>query len=70
MLRLRGRVGISAVILEEDAARIVERKDKETIYRLDRLGIPLVEVVTAPDIKTPEQAKNVGLKIGEIFKEL
>jgi len=63
-----GRVGISAVILEEDAARIVERKDKETIYRLDRLGIPLVEVVTAPDIKTPEQAKNVGLKIGEILR--
>ena len=63
-----GRVGIDAVILEEDAARIVEKNDKETIYRLDRLGIPLVEVVTAPDIKTAEQAKNVSMKIGEILR--
>jgi len=63
-----GRVGINAVILEEDAARIVERNSKDTIYRLDRLGIPLVEVVTASDIKTAEQAKNVSLKIGEILR--
>lgn len=63
-----GRVGINAVILEEDAARIVERSDERTIYRLDRLGIPLVEIVTAPDIKTPEHAKNVSLKIGDILR--
>ncbi len=63
-----GRVGINAVILEEDAARIVEKRDKAVVYRLDRLGIPLVEIVTAPDIKTPEQAKNVSLKIGEILR--
>jgi len=63
-----GRVGIDAVILEEDAARIVERADNKTIYRLDRLGIPLVEVVTAPDVKNAEQAKKVGLKIGEILR--
>jgi len=42
-------------------------KDK-VVYRLDRLGIPLVEVVTAPDIKSPEQAKEVALKIGEILR--
>ena len=62
------RIGIDAVILEEDAARIVERTEKETIYRLDRLGIPLVEVVTAPDVRTAEQARKVGLKIGEILR--
>ncbi|MCK4552863.1 Glu-tRNA(Gln) amidotransferase subunit GatE [Candidatus Pacearchaeota archaeon] len=79
-----GRVGINAVILEEDAARIVSRTPQaypeksstkiftkgkdEVVYKLDRLGIPLVEIVTAPDIKTPEQAKNVSLKIGEILR--
>ncbi|MFH1787483.1 MAG: hypothetical protein ABH811_01700, partial [archaeon] len=63
-----GRVRIDAVILEEDAARIVERNNEKTIYRLDRLGIPLVEIVTAPDINTPEQAKQVSLKIGEIIR--
>ena len=63
-----GKVGINAIILEEDAARIVEKNNNEMIYRLDRLGIPLVEIVTAPDIKSPEQAKSVSLKIGEILR--
>ncbi|MBU2104813.1 MAG: Glu-tRNA(Gln) amidotransferase subunit GatE [Nanoarchaeota archaeon] len=63
-----GKVGINAVILEEDAARIIEKKGDKTVYKLDRLGIPLIEVVTAPDIKTPEQAKEVGLMIGQILR--
>jgi len=63
-----GKVGISDVILEEDAARIVEKTDNQVTYRLDRLGIPLVEVVTSPDIKNAEQAKKISLKIGEILR--
>ncbi|MDP3986780.1 MAG: Glu-tRNA(Gln) amidotransferase subunit GatE [Nanoarchaeota archaeon] len=65
----RGRVGISYVYLEEDAARkISDAERKESVYRLDRLGIPLVEIVTAPDVKTPEQAKEVALHIGDILR--
>jgi len=64
----KGRVGINYVYLEEDAARIVERSKEKDIYKLDRLGIPLVEIVSAPDVKTPEQAKEVALKIGEILR--
>ena len=63
-----GPVGIESVLLEEDAARIVERLDGKEIYKLDRLGIPLVEIVTAPDIKTPEQAKQIALQIGDILR--
>lgn len=63
-----GKVGIDYLYLEEDAARIVEKGDKKDIYKLDRLGIPLVEIVTAPDIKTPEQAKETALHIGEILR--
>lgn len=64
----KGKVGIESVCLEEDAARIVEKKKDKTIFRLDRLGIPLVEIATAPDIKTPEQAKEVALHIGNILR--
>jgi Glu-tRNA(Gln) amidotransferase subunit E-like FAD-binding protein len=63
-----GKVGIDYLYLEEDAARIVEKTDKKDIYKLDRLGMPLVEIVTAADIKTPEQAKEVALYIGEILR--
>jgi len=64
----QGRVGIEGIFLEEDAARIIEKGKDKTIYRLDRLGIPLVEIATSPDIKTPEQAKEVALHIGNILR--
>ncbi len=63
-----GRVGIEGVFLEEDSARPVSREGKKDVYRLDRLGVPLVEIATAPDIKTPEQAKEVALHIGNILR--
>src|SRR3972149_1870488 len=53
---------------EEDSARITEKKGNVAVYRLDRLGIPLVEIATAPDIKTLEQAKEVALYIGNILR--
>lgn len=63
-----GKVGIDSVALEEDAARIIERDEKKAVYRLDRLGIPLVEIGTAPDMGKPEQIKECALKIGEILR--
>lgn len=63
-----GRVGISGLFLEEDSARPVERTKKKVVYNLDRLGIPLVEISTEPDIRTPEQAKEVALHIGDILR--
>jgi Glu-tRNA(Gln) amidotransferase subunit E-like FAD-binding protein len=63
-----GRVGIWYVYLEEDAARTISEEEEGKIYKLDRLGIPLVEIVTAPDIKTPEQAKQVAMHIGDLLR--
>lgn len=63
-----GRVGIQSIALEEDAARIIKKEAKKIIYRLDRLGIPLIEIATSPDIKTPKQAREVALQIGEILR--
>ena len=64
----QGKVKIEGLFLEEDSARPMIRDGKNIIYRLDRLGIPLLEIATAPDIKTPEQAKEVALHIGDILR--
>lgn len=64
-----GRVGVASVCLEEDSARIISKTETETIYRLDRLGIPLIEIATDASIKTPQQAKEAALKIGEILRQ-
>ncbi len=63
-----GKVRIDGVNLEEDAARETGKQQGKIIFRLDRLGIPLVEIGTAPDIKNPKQAKQAALKIGEILR--
>ena len=69
----QGKVGIESIALEEDAARkATSHKPQATsqyiTYKLDRLGIPLVEITTKPDLKTPEQIKEAALKIGEILR--
>ena len=51
----------------ENGKRIEEKKG-EVIYSLDRIGIPLVEISTLPDIKTPKQARNVAAKIGMLLR--
>lgn len=63
-----GRVNIEGVFLEEDAARIVERKEGKNVFRLDRLGIPLVEISTAPDMKNAEHVKEVAMYIGKLLR--
>lgn len=63
-----GKVRIESVALEEDAARKSDSSKREVKFRLDRLGIPLVEITTKPDLKSPEQIKEAALKIGEILR--
>lgn len=62
-------VPIQHASLEEDAARKTGEKEGNTIkYRIDRLGIPLIEVATAPVIKSPKEAEEVALAIGRILR--
>ncbi|MBU5575374.1 MAG: Glu-tRNA(Gln) amidotransferase subunit GatE [Candidatus Aenigmarchaeota archaeon] len=64
-----GKVRIKDINLEEESAGIVEiLPDSKIIYRLDRLGIPLIEIGTKADIKSASQAKEVALKIGMLLR--
>jgi len=63
-----GKIGITGIGLEEDSARIIKHDKNSVTYRLDRLGIPLIEIATAPDIPNAEAAKETALKIGEILR--
>jgi glutamyl-tRNA(Gln) amidotransferase subunit E len=61
-------VGIESVCLEEDSAKVVERKKDHDVYNISRLGIPLIEIATDPSINTPELAQKVAEKIGMILR--
>ncbi len=52
------RIGITRVHLEEDAGKSLHPASADyTLIDLNRAGSPLIELVTEPDIKTPEQAR-------------
>lgn len=71
IIALDGRlddIRIPTICLEEEAARKIAEQDEKVIYRLDRLGIPLVEITTSPDIKTPQQASDVALRLGSLLR--
>ncbi|MSS74380.1 Glu-tRNA(Gln) amidotransferase subunit GatE [Candidatus Pacearchaeota archaeon] len=63
-----GKVRIATICIEEDSARVILREKEKVVYRLDRLGIPLVEIATYPDLQNAEQVKECALKLGEILR--
>jgi glutamyl-tRNA(Gln) amidotransferase subunit E len=57
----RGReIHIRQLGLEEDSCREVRDEGHVRTYRTDRLGMPLIETVTDPDMRTPHEAAEVG----------
>lgn len=63
-----GPVRVETVALEEEAAQRQGREDGFTVFSLDRLGIPLIEVGCAPDIESPGQAREFAERVGTIFR--
>ena len=69
VIELNGKkIGVPTICVEEDSGKIIERKNDHVTYNLSRLGIPLIELATDPDINHPEEAKLVAAKIGMILR--
>ena len=64
-----GRVGIHRIHLEEDTAKLIHQ-GSQTLIDFNRSGVPLVEIVTETDIKTPTQAKEYSQKLRQILRYL
>jgi glutamyl-tRNA(Gln) amidotransferase subunit E len=64
----KGPVGIEDLMLEEESAQRVGETEDGVRYSLDRLGIPLVEIGTRPDIRSPEQAREAAERIGMLLR--
>ena len=62
------KIGIIQIGLEEDACREISDVGHKIIFKTDRLSIPLVEVVTYPDIKTPKEAGEIANLIGRSLR--
>lgn len=62
------KLGIPTIILEEDACRNIKEENGKAYWRLDRLGIPLIEIGTTPGIRTPEEAREAAEKLGLMLR--
>ena len=62
------KIGVQAVCLEEDAAKLLSNEQNETNYSLDRLGVPLVEIALDPVSTRPSEVKEIALTLGRLLR--
>lgn len=64
-------IGITRIHMEEDAGKSIHDQDPyHTLVDLNRAGTPLIEIVSEPDIRTPQEAYAYLTKIKQIVQYL
>ncbi len=70
----RKNVGITRVHLEEDVAKLFHREEPGSpgysLADVNRAGVPLMEIVSEPDMRTPEEARQYLMKLRTIVRYL
>ena len=68
------RIGITRIHLEEDVAKLSHRQDSKgqdySLVDVNRSGIPLMETVSEPDIRSPEEARQYLIQLRAILQYL
>jgi len=68
-LKVNGKnIGVQAICLEEDAAKLLKDERNERDYSLDRLGVPLVEIALEPVSAKPFEVKEIALTLGRLLR--
>lgn len=63
------RIRVRRLVLEEDAGKLIHL-GAETLIDFNRCGVPLIEVVTEPDIRSPEEAYQFLVKLRQLLRYL
>ena len=68
------RIGITRVHLEEDTARLLHREseagERFSLLDVNRSGVPLMEIVSEPDMRSPQQARQYLVQLRQILRYL
>ena len=65
------RIGITRIHLEEDAGKLIHDENRPVSYvDLNRAGVPLIEIVSEPDIRSPEEAASYLKKVRQQVRYL
>ncbi|MBP3391310.1 MAG: Asp-tRNA(Asn)/Glu-tRNA(Gln) amidotransferase subunit GatB [Clostridia bacterium] len=60
------KIGITRIHIEEDAGKLIHDDEKGTLIDCNRCGVPLIEVVSEPDIRSSQEAVNYVQKLRSI----
>lgn len=64
-------IGITRIHMEEDAGKSIHDQDPfNTLIDLNRAGVPLIEIVSEPDLRTPQEAYEYLKRIKQIVQYL
>ena len=70
--QIKRRIAITRVHLEEDTAKLIHRTTAEgecySLVDINRAGIPLMEIVSEPDLRSPEEARQYLIKLHNIIQ--
>lgn len=61
------RIGITRIHIEEDAGKLVHLEGQGTLIDCNRCGVPLIEIVSEPDIRSAQEAKAYVQKLRAII---
>ena len=62
------KIGIQSICLEEDAAKLLDDRETERDFSLERLGIPLVEIALEPVNAGPSEMRKIALALGRLLR--
>ncbi len=68
-MNIKGKnIGITRIHMEEDAGKSIhDFSDNETLVDLNKCGVPLIEIVSEPDIRSPEEAYDYLVKLKQLL---
>lgn len=66
----RRRIGITRIHMEEDAGKSIHDLDVDTLVDINRCGVPLIEIVSEPDLRSPREAYLYLYKIRQLVRYL
>ncbi|MBM4176897.1 MAG: Asp-tRNA(Asn)/Glu-tRNA(Gln) amidotransferase subunit GatB [Ignavibacteria bacterium] len=64
------KIGITRIHLEEDAGKSIHDQSDSTLIDVNRCGVPLIEIVSEPDLRSPKEAASYISQIRQIVRYL
>jgi aspartyl-tRNA(Asn)/glutamyl-tRNA(Gln) amidotransferase subunit B len=64
------RIGLERIHIEDDAGKLVHKTGSSSLIDFNRCGVPLIEIVSEPDIRSPQEAAAFLVRLRQLLRYL